>query len=94
MTKIQARLEEVESEATAAKEEAATLREVKWENYWINIFRWFTFGLLKVRDEVVKDRGDVQRRLDVLTEFFNKKEAELQKQLGLQSAKWDNTWRE
>merc|ERR1719242_2868297 len=66
--KIQARLEEVESEATAAKEEAATLREV--------------------RDEVVKDRGDVQRRLDVLTEFFNKKEAELQKQLGLQSAKF------
>jgi len=36
----------------------------------------------------VKDRGDVQRRLDVLTEFFNKKEAELQKQLGLQSAKF------
>ena len=40
-----------------------------------------------MRDEVVKDRGDVQRRLDVLTEFFHKKEAELQKQLGLQSAK-------
>merc|ERR1719242_211516 len=68
VTKIQARLEEVESEASAAKEEAATLREV--------------------RDEVVKDRGDVQRRLDVLTEFFNKKEAEMQKQLGLQSAKF------
>merc|ERR1712038_446985 len=68
VTKIQARLDEVESEAAAAKEEAATLREV--------------------RDEVVKDRGDVQRRLDVLTEFFNKKEAELQKQLGLQSAKF------
>ena len=48
---------------------------------------------MQVRDEVVKDRGDVQRRLDVLTEFFNKKEAELQKQLGLQSAKWDNTMR-
>merc|ERR1739838_62078 len=29
-----------------------------------------------------------QRRLDVLTEFFNKKEAELQKQLGLQSARF------
>ena len=29
VTKIQARLEEVESEATAAKEEAATLREVR-----------------------------------------------------------------
>merc|ERR1711934_251734 len=65
---VRARLEEVESEALAAKEETATLREV--------------------RDEVVKDRGDVQRRLDVLTEFFNKKEAELQKQLGLQSAKF------
>ena len=47
----------------------------------------FDFWILQVRDEVVKDRGDVQRRLDVLTEFFNKKEAELQKQLGLQSAK-------
>ena len=57
------------------------------DNYISDIFRWFTFGLLQVRDEVVKDRGDVQRRLDVLTEFFNKKEAELQKQLGLQSAK-------
>merc|ERR1719472_239520 len=65
---VRAKLEEVESEALAAKEETATLREV--------------------RDEVVKDRGDVQRRLDVLTEFFNKKEAELQKQLGLQSAKF------
>jgi chromosome segregation ATPase len=42
--------------------------------------------LRQVRDEVVRDRGDVQRRLDVLTEFFNKKEAELQRQLGLQSA--------
>ena len=46
------------------------------------------FWILQVRDEVVKDRGDVQRRLDVLTEFFNKKEAELQRQLGLQSAKF------
>jgi len=68
VSSVRARLEEVESEALAAKEETATLREV--------------------RDEVVKDRGDVQRRLDVLTEFFNKKEAELQKQLGLQSAKF------
>merc|ERR1712190_501551 len=32
--------------------------------------------------------NEVQRKLDVLTEFFNKKEAELQKQLGLQSAKF------
>merc|ERR1719507_1930598 len=56
VSSVRARLEEVESEALAAKEETATLREV--------------------RDEVVKDRGDVQRRLDVLTEFFNKKDAE------------------
>merc|ERR1719507_1115638 len=65
---VRAKLKEMETEVLAAKEEAATLREV--------------------RDEVVKDCGDVQRRLDVLTEFFNKKEAELQKQLGLQSAKF------
>ena len=44
--------------------------------------------LREARDEVMKDQTDVQRRLDVLTEFFNKKEAELQKQLGLQSARF------
>ena len=32
----------------------------------------------------MKDHTDLQRRMDVLTEFFNKKEAELQRQLGLQ----------
>eukprot|EP00092_Neocalanus_flemingeri_P025250 GFUD01027382.1.p1 GENE.GFUD01027382.1~~GFUD01027382.1.p1 ORF type:complete len:1768 (+),score=522.48 GFUD01027382.1:102-5405(+) len=45
-------------------------------------------SLREARDEVLNDRTDVQRRLDVLTEFFNKKEAELQKQLGLQSARF------
>eukprot|EP00092_Neocalanus_flemingeri_P012479 GFUD01013452.1.p1 GENE.GFUD01013452.1~~GFUD01013452.1.p1 ORF type:complete len:1885 (+),score=551.68 GFUD01013452.1:790-5655(+) len=45
-------------------------------------------ALREARDEVLNDRTDVQRRLDVLTEFFNKKEAELQKQLGLQSARF------
>merc|ERR1711892_868111 len=44
--------------------------------------------LREARDEVIKEQTDVQRRLDVLTEFFNKKEAELRKQLGLQSAKF------
>merc|ERR1719431_2062473 len=44
--------------------------------------------LREARDDVIKEQTDVQRRLDVLTEFFNKKEAELQKQLGLQSAKF------
>merc|ERR1711970_728714 len=34
--------------------------------------------LREARDEVIKEQTDVQRRLDVLTEFFNKKEAELQ----------------
>ena len=67
LEEVRGKLGEVSGEAEVAREEAATLREV--------------------RDEVVRDRGDVQRRLDVLTEFFNKKEAELQKQLGLQSAK-------
>ena len=90
MSTIRARLEEVESEALAAKEEAATLREVTFGSK-AYLFPFSdakcNFWIFKVRDEVVKDRGDVQRRLDVLTEFFNKKEAELQKQLGLQSAK-------
>ena len=39
-------------------------------------------SLRDARDEV--DHTDLQRRMDVLTEFFNKKEAELQRQLGLQ----------
>merc|ERR1719323_2978928 len=42
----------------------------------------------EARDEVVKDHADLERRMEVLTEFFNKKEAELQRQLGLQSAKF------
>ena len=67
LEEVRGQLGEVSGREELAREEAATLREV--------------------RDEVVRDRGDVQRRLDVLTEFFNKKEAELQKQLGLQSAK-------
>jgi hypothetical protein len=67
LEEVRGQLGEVSGREQLAREEAATLREV--------------------RDEVVRDRGDVQRRLDVLTEFFNKKEAELQKQLGLQSAK-------
>jgi len=45
-------------------------------------------SLRDARDEVVKDHSDLQRRMEVLTEFFNKKEAELQRQLGLQSAKF------
>ena len=45
-------------------------------------------SLREVRDEVVNQHNEVQRKLDVLTEFFNKKEAELQKQLGLQSARF------
>ena len=45
-------------------------------------------SLRAARDEIVQDHSDLQRRLEVLTEFFNKKEAELQRQLGLQSAKF------
>ena len=40
------------------------------------------------RDETVKEFNATQKKLEVLTEFFNKKEAELQKQIGLQSAKF------
>ena len=40
------------------------------------------------RDEKVKEFSETQKKLEVLTEFFNKKEAELQKQIGLQSAKF------
>ena len=45
-------------------------------------------SLREARDDVVKEHNEVQRKLDVLTDFFNKKEAELQKQLGLQSARF------
>ena len=45
-------------------------------------------AMKEARDEVVKDHADLERRMEVLTEFFNKKEAELQRQLGLQSAKF------
>ena len=45
-------------------------------------------GVLKgARDEVMKESEDTRRKLEVLTQFFNKKEAELQKQLGLQSVR-------
>ena len=40
------------------------------------------------RDNVIRNYSEAQKKLDVLTEFFNKKEAELQKQIGLQSAKF------
>ena len=40
------------------------------------------------RDQTVKEFNATQKKLEVLTEFFNKKEAELQKQIGLQSAKF------
>ena len=40
------------------------------------------------RDNVIRKYSEAQNKLEVLTEFFNKKEAELQKQIGLQSAKF------
>jgi len=54
----------------------------------LNEFKSEAESLREGRDEVVKENNEVQRKLDVLTEFFNKKEAELQKQLGLQSARF------
>ena len=51
-------------------------------------FKIEAISLREARDEVTKDLTDLQRRMEVLTEFFNKKEAELQRQLGLQSAKF------
>merc|ERR1719167_509682 len=44
--------------------------------------------LRSARDETVKELVETNRRLEVLEQFFNKKEAELQKQLGLQSARF------
>jgi hypothetical protein len=35
----------------------------------------------------MKESEDTRRKLEVLTQFFNKKEAELQKQLGLQTVR-------
>jgi len=57
-------------------------------NTQLDEFKTEAESLREGRDEVVKEHNEVQRKLDVLTEFFNKKEAELQKQLGLQSARF------
>ena len=37
------------------------------------------------KDEAVKNQDDARRKLEILTEFFDKKESELYKKLGLQS---------
>ena len=57
-------------------------------NSQLNKFKTEADSLREGRDEVVKEHNEVQRKLDVLTDFFNKKEAELQKQLGLQTARF------
>jgi len=44
--------------------------------------------LRTARDETVSELVETTRKLEVLEQFFNKKEAELQKQLGLQSARF------
>jgi hypothetical protein len=63
-----------------------TVTTVYW--FWQLGERESEVGLLKeARDEVMKEAEDTRRRLEVLTQFFNKKEAELQKQLGLQSVR-------
>jgi len=42
------------------------------------------------RDEAFKKGEATERQLDVLKEYFNKKETDLQRQLGLQTAKFGN----
>jgi len=74
--------EELEKEVIDIKSQLETA-SVDLDNY-----KTESTSLREARDEVLKENSDVQRRLDVLTEFFNKKEAELQKQLGLQSARF------
>merc|ERR1719419_78679 len=71
------------------QQEMADLKN-KFETASVDLEKYKTeaSSLREARDEVIKEQTDVQRRLDVLTEFFNKKEAELQKQLGLQSARF------
>ena len=41
----------------------------------------------KAKEEALKEKQDLEHRHDVLRVYFNEREAELQKQLGLQSAR-------
>ena len=72
---LERELEEVQAQLETSTSDMARYREE-------------SVSLREARDEVMQDHSDLQRRLEVLTEFFNKKEAELQRQLGLQSAKF------
>jgi len=47
-------------------------------------------SLREGKEKAAKEQTDAERKLEILTEFFNKKESELHKQLGLQSAKFGN----
>eukprot|EP00092_Neocalanus_flemingeri_P039627 GFUD01043153.1.p1 GENE.GFUD01043153.1~~GFUD01043153.1.p1 ORF type:complete len:795 (+),score=289.58 GFUD01043153.1:81-2387(+) len=42
------------------------------------------------KEKATEDQAAAERKLEILTEFFNKKEADLHKQLGFQSAKFVN----
>eukprot|EP00092_Neocalanus_flemingeri_P029167 GFUD01031657.1.p1 GENE.GFUD01031657.1~~GFUD01031657.1.p1 ORF type:complete len:796 (+),score=270.56 GFUD01031657.1:51-2438(+) len=42
------------------------------------------------KNNAIKDKANAERKLEILTEYFNKKEADLNKQLGLQSTKFVN----
>ena len=41
----------------------------------------------KAKEEALKERMEMEQKHDVLRAYFNQREAELQKQLGLQSAR-------
>merc|ERR1712227_917396 len=66
----------------------STKKKLEDDNQELSKFKEEASTARGARDTAVRDYSEAQKKLEVLTEFFNKKEAELQKQIGLQSAKF------
>lgn len=73
-TKMETEISEVEVKWKGVEEE---LRKLKEENVLLQ----------DAKEQAVKESEDSTRKLDVLTEFFNKKETKLQKELGIECAR-------
>ena len=73
--KLESQIDEIKSKLSTAEKELDQQKDEATE-------------IRDGRDKVLKEYNETEKKLEVLTEFFNKKEAELQKQIGLQSAKF------
>merc|ERR550519_572901 len=79
-------------ESKIKMEREITESRTKWENIKKELenLREENRLIQTTKQEAVKEKEDAIRKLDVLTEFFNRKETELQKEIGIQGAKFDN----